>query len=78
MFGNPFRPAALAPGWRTPDAVAVARRIYDARDFGALGILADALEEAGCDDPDVLAHCRDGRLAHVRGCWVTDLVLGNE
>ena len=42
-----------------------------------LPILADALEEAGCTDADMLAHCR-GPGPHVRGCWVVDLVLGKE
>ena len=34
-----------------------------------------ALEEAGCDDPDVAAHCR-AEKQHARGCWVVDLALG--
>jgi len=42
-----------------------------------LPILADALEEAGCDDVDVLAHLR-GPGPHARGCWALDLVLGRE
>ena len=40
-------------------------------------ILADALEEAGCHDLDILAHCRQPG-EHVRGCWVVDLLLGKE
>jgi hypothetical protein len=40
-------------------------------------ILADALQDAGCDDADVLNHCRGGGV-HVRGCWLVDLVLGRE
>jgi hypothetical protein len=39
--------------------------------------LADALAEAGCNNPDILSHCR-GPGPHVRGCWVVDLVLGKE
>jgi hypothetical protein len=39
-------------------------------------ILADALQDAGCDNMDVLTHCRDAAQVHVRGCWVVDLVLG--
>jgi hypothetical protein len=39
-------------------------------------ILADALQDAGCEDAQILAHCRDAGAAHVRGCWVVDLVLG--
>ncbi|MBP3957883.1 hypothetical protein J8F10_21730 [Gemmata sp. G18] len=43
----------------------------------AMPILADALQDAGCDRTDVLDHCR-GPEPHVRGCWVVDLVLGKE
>jgi hypothetical protein len=75
IFGNPFRPVAPDPRWLTSTAVALADGIYADRAFDRLPILADALEEAGCDDADVLAHCRsDG--PHARGCWVVDLVLG--
>jgi hypothetical protein len=75
IFGNPFRPVAFASSSRTSSALGLARTMYDSRDFGAMPILADALEEAGCDHPDILAHCR-GLGPHVRGCWVVDLVLG--
>ena len=78
IFGNPFRPVAFDPAWRTSDAVALARAMYDARNFGAMPILADALQDAGCDSADVLTHCRDANQVHVRGCWVCDLVLGKE
>lgn len=73
VFGNPFRPVAFAPAWRTDTAVTLARQMYDARDFAAMPILADALQDAGCDSADVLAHCR-GDGPHVRGCRVVDLV----
>ena len=75
IFGNPFRPATLDPAWRTPTAVALAGQMYESRDFGAMPILADALQDAGCDSDEVLDHCR-GPGPHVRGCWVVDLVLG--
>ena len=78
VVGNPFRPAAFDPAWRTDTAVAVARQMYDAREFSALPILADALQDAGCDSDEVLSHCRDASLTHARGCWVIDLVLGKE
>jgi hypothetical protein len=39
-------------------------------------ILADALQDAGCDNTDILNHCRDANAPHVRGCWVVDLLLG--
>jgi len=77
IFGNPFRPVAFDPRWRTADAVGVARGIYEERAFDRLPLLADALMDAGCADEAVLGHCRrDG--PHVRGCWVVDLVLGQE
>jgi hypothetical protein len=75
IFGNPFRPVAFDPAWRTESAVALARTAYDTRNFTLLPILADALEEAGCDHADLLTHCRDPQATHARGCWVVDLVL---
>ncbi|QEL16285.1 hypothetical protein [Limnoglobus roseus] len=75
IFGNPFRPVAFASTWRTSTAVGVAQTMYDARDFGAMPILADALQDAGCENANVLDHCRDEKQTHVRGCWVVDLVL---
>jgi hypothetical protein len=77
IFGNPFRPVAFDPSWRTDTAVALAGQMYESRDFGAMPILADALQDAGCDSADVLGHCR-GTGPHVRGCWVVDLVLGKQ
>src|SRR5262249_11730093 len=77
VFGNPFRRVAFDRSWRTSSAVGVARSAYDGRDFSAMPILADALEDAGYDDNEVLEHCR-GAGPHVRGCWVIDMVLGNK
>jgi hypothetical protein len=77
IFGPlPFRPASIEPGWLTSDVVALARSIYDDCAFDRLPILADALQDAGCENADVLDHCRDPQLTHVRGCWVIDLMLG--
>jgi hypothetical protein len=77
IVGNPFRPVACEPAWQTPEAVAIARSMYDDRRFEDLPFLADALEDAGCTSADLLQHCRNAG-AHVRGCWILDLVLGNE
>ena len=77
VFGNPFRPPAFDPRWRTAPALDLARGMYEAKDFTAMPVLADALEEAGCDNADILTHCR-GSGPHVRGCWVLDLVSGHE
>jgi hypothetical protein len=76
IFGNPFRPVTFDPAWRTSTAVALAGQMYDPRDFSPMPILADALQDAGCDSDDILNHCRDPDATHVRGCWVVDLVLG--
>jgi hypothetical protein len=74
--------------WLTPAAAGMARRVYDEGDFSpaALGVLSDALEEAGCRDADVLRHLRgwarcpdclgggDGARVYCDGCagmgWV--------
>ena len=77
VFGNPFRPVPFSPKWRTETAVGLARQMYRSRKFSAMPILADALQDAGCDNVDILDHCR-GPGPHVRGCWVVDLLLGKE
>jgi hypothetical protein len=80
VFGAPLPDApAPAEAWRAWDGGTVPRlaaHVYAARDFDALPVLADALEDAGCTDAAVLGHCR-GAGPHARGCWVLDLVLGN-
>jgi hypothetical protein len=75
IVGNPFRPGSFDPAWQTPPALALARTAYEERHFEDLPLLADALEEAGCTDADLLAHLRSGG-PHARGCWPLDLVLG--
>jgi hypothetical protein len=77
IFGNPYRPVAVDPGWLSPTAVSLARGIYAEKAFDRLPVLADALLEAGCSDEQLLGHCH-GPGPHVRGCWVVDLVLGKE
>jgi hypothetical protein len=74
-FGNPFRPVTLDPAWLTSTVLQLATGIYADRAFDRLPILADALQDAGCESADILAHCR-GPGPHVRGCWVVDRVLG--
>ena len=64
----------MKPEWRTPAVLDQARAIYDVQAFDQLPVLADALKEAGCDDADILSHCR-GPGPHACGCWVVDLVL---
>jgi hypothetical protein len=77
IFGNPFRPVIVKPNWLISSVVSLAQAIYDERAFDRLPELADALVAAGCDNEDILNHCRsEGQ--HVRGCWAVDLVLGKE
>ncbi len=78
IAGNLFRPVTFYPTWRTSTAVTLATQMYDRREFSAMPILADALQDAGCDAEDVLDHCRDAHAQHTRGCWVLDRVLGKE
>jgi hypothetical protein len=77
LYGNPFRPVAADDAWRRPAMQAFARRVYREREFTALPIFADALEDAGCAAAAVLEHFR-GPGRHFRGCWALDLVLGKE
>jgi hypothetical protein len=80
VFGNPFRPVTLDPAWlswKDATVVKLAQAVYDERAFDRMPVLADALEDAGCDNTDILDHCR-GPATHVRGCWVVDLILGKE
>jgi hypothetical protein len=84
IFGNPFRPIALNPAWLTPTVTTLATSAYNEcslpsgeLDTIRLAVLADALEEAGCDNAAILGHLRSPG-PHVRGCWALDLVLGKE
>ena len=84
IVGNPFRPCILDTVWRTPTVNNLATAAYNERslpsgelDPARLAVLADALEQAGCNNEEILNHCRQPGV-HVRGCWVVDLVLGKE
>jgi hypothetical protein len=79
MFGSlPFHAVIVEDSWlawNDGTVVKLAQGIYQDRAFDRLPILADALEDAGCTDADILTHCRGGG-PHVRGCWALDLCLG--
>jgi hypothetical protein len=78
LAGNPFRLVPFDALWPTRNGAVVltmATAIYNSRTFGDLPILADALEDVGCDNEDILGHCRAGG-EHYRGCWVLDGLLG--
>jgi hypothetical protein len=82
IFGNPFHPATLDPAWLTPILTDLATVAYNERampsgelDTARLAVLADALEEVGCTNADILNHLRS-LGPHVRGCWAVDLLTG--
>jgi hypothetical protein len=77
IFGNPFRPISIEPSWRTSTVQALATGIYTDKAFDRMPILGDALQDAGCENEDILNHCRQPG-DHVRGCWVVDSILGKE
>jgi len=80
VIGNPFRPVQmdLAELSNHDDFIPkLARTMYEQRVFARLPVLADTLEDTGCDNADVVRHCRE-LSEHVRGCWVIDLLLGKE
>jgi hypothetical protein len=80
IFGNPFSLVCINPAWLTWHddlLVSMAQRIYNSSDFSDMPVLADALEEAGCADADLLAHLR-GPGPHARGCFALDLLLGKQ
>jgi len=75
LLPNPFVPVAWNPEWLSSTVRDLAAHIYDSRDFGAMPILTDALQDSGCDHQLVQEHCR-GTKPHARGCWVVDAILG--
>ena len=84
VVANPFRPVSFDAAWRTLTVVTLTRAAHDelslpagTLDLDRLAVLADALEDAGCDNTDLLSHLR-GPGPHVRGCFVVDSLLGNE
>ena len=81
MIANPFRSVVVNPAWRSYTVGALAQAAYEDRVLPSgqlqsdrLAVLADALEDAGCDSADILGHLRE-QGPHVRGCWAVDLVL---
>jgi hypothetical protein len=77
IFGNPFRLIILNPSWLTSTVLTLATGIYEEKAFDRMPILADALQDAGCDNEEILQHCRQPG-EHVRGCYLIDLILGKE
>jgi hypothetical protein len=86
LFGKPMRPSPSLPGivlaWNDRTIPRIAEGLYNDRklpegtlDAGRLAILADALLDAGCDNEELIGHCRS-EGPHVRGCWAVDLLLG--
>jgi len=77
IVGNPCHSTHGNSSWRTTTVNALTNQIYESRDFATMPILADGLEDAGCDNTDILSHL-SGPGAHVRDCFALDLLLGKE
>jgi hypothetical protein len=77
ILGYPYRTITIDHSSLSLTVTSLAEAIYTDRAFDRLPILADALEDAGCTNADILEHCR-GPGPHVRGCWVVDLLLAKE
>jgi hypothetical protein len=77
VFVRPALRPVLDRAWLTSTVVTLARGIRDEAASDRMPILADALQDMGCEEPALLAHCR-GPGPHVRGCWVIDLLIGAE
>jgi hypothetical protein len=76
----PFRRISVDPSWlawQGGTVVKLATSIYNERRFEDMGVLSDALEEAGCQDQEILRHCRQ-QGSHYSGCWLIDLLLYKE
>jgi len=84
IFGNPFRPITIDRTWLTPTVMSLATAAYTARELPSghldpnrLAVLADALEEVGCVNAEILSHFRNSS-PHVRGCRPLDLILAKD
>ena len=75
IFGNPFRTSVIDSSWLTHGVGALVRSIYDERAFERVPLLGKSLEAAGCDNAEILSHCR-AKTEHVKGCWVVDAISG--
>jgi hypothetical protein len=75
VLGYPEVTVRFDSEWRTSTAVAIVRGMYESRDYSPMPILADALQDSGCDEPEILEHCR-AESPHYRGCWVCEWLLG--
>src|SRR4051812_34707734 len=85
LFGPlSLRPVSIRPAWITPTVTSRTWAAYEHRslpsgelDIVRLAVLADSLEEIGCQDAPLLEHLR-GAGPHYRGCWAVDLILRKE
>jgi len=75
LFGNPFHPISVEPSWLTPTVLTLAHIVRTERTFELMPVLGDALQDAGCDNAEVIDHCY-GPSPHVVGCWLVDSLSG--
>ncbi|MCE9565454.1 MAG: hypothetical protein K8U57_25815 [Planctomycetes bacterium] len=77
MLSYPEIAITFDPKWRTSTVVAMARELFASRDFSAMPILADAMQDADCEEPEILEHCR-AEKPHYPGCWVIERILATD
>lgn len=80
IVANPFAPLAIDKSWMEWNEGAVlkaARAIYDAQAFDEIGRVGVLLQESGCNCESMLRHCQTHE-PHMRGCWLLDVILGNQ
>jgi hypothetical protein len=77
ILANLFCPQTAPAFGGGAGALAIAGAIYADGSFGDLPVLADALEDAGCTEAELLGHLRSPG-PHVRGCWALDLILSKD
>lgn len=71
---DPDRNIEFDPRWRTDAVRGIAAAIVESRAWDRLPILADALQDAGCEDDELLQHCRLADHLHRPGCWALERV----
>ncbi|QVL32962.1 hypothetical protein KIH39_03330 [Telmatocola sphagniphila] len=74
IIGNPFAQTAFDVNWRNTNILDIATKIYEQKEFENLPILADALQDAGCNWTEIIDHLRSSE-SHFRGCWALDAIL---
>lgn len=77
ILGNPFRKIEIHNHWKTSLIMTTILTMYRERNYTEMPILADMLEDVGCQNEFILNHLRS-KNPHYLGCWVLDLFLNRK